>query len=167
MALKHRVGWDPHFPDRSPWFWPLGAAARAFARHPDWPTRDELTAMYASLTAGRGAPPLRFSENVRKVDKREGGRVQLDRLYDARIARLGEVPTREQDWHDFFNALCFATFPRAKNALHRRQFAALTKRVDPDAKRLPLSCQTHESRSRAADRARVLPLQQLPWRPSL
>ncbi len=137
MALRHRVGWDPNFADRSPWFWPLASAARAFVRHHDWPTHDELTAMYASLAVARGASPLRFTPNVRKEDKREGERVQLDRLYDARIARYGEVPTREQDWHDFFNALCFATFPRAKIALHGRQFAALTRRIDPDAKRLP------------------------------
>jgi hypothetical protein len=74
---------------------------------------------------------------VRKQDKRLGGRVNLDALYDARITMHGDVPSREGDWHDFFNALCFATFPRAKLALHARQYAILEARVGHDAKRLP------------------------------
>jgi hypothetical protein len=41
--------------------------------------------------------------------------------YDASIVERGEVPSREGSWHDLFNALVWATFPRAKLALHRRQ----------------------------------------------
>ena len=29
----------------------------------------------------------------------------VEELYDARIALRGQVPTRERDWHDFFNDL--------------------------------------------------------------
>ncbi|HEX2678755.1 MAG TPA: DUF3025 domain-containing protein, partial [Polyangiales bacterium] len=103
----------------------------------DWPTARDLDALYAERAARAGAPALRFAENVRKEDKRDAGRVVLDALYDGRIAQRGEVPTRERDWHDFFNALCFATFPRAKHALHTRQYRALAARVKPEDKRLP------------------------------
>jgi hypothetical protein len=138
MALRHLVGWDPLFLQRSPWFWPLGAAAAHFVQLPDWPTREQLDAMYRSLAAGHAdVAPLRFADNVRKQDKREQGRVRLDRLYDGRIAEHGEVPTREGDWHDFFNALCFATFPRAKRGLHQRQYSVLQGRVPAAATRLP------------------------------
>lgn len=42
-------------------------------------------------------------------------------MYDARIVNEGVVPTREGSWHDLMNALVWATFPRAKKALHTRQ----------------------------------------------
>src|SRR5262245_21958780 len=107
MALRHKLGWDAHFLRRSPWFWPLTAAAARFQSCADWPARGDYDAAYQALALPLGAPPLTFAENVRKQDKREGERVVLERLYDGRIACAGEVPTRERDWHDFFNALCF------------------------------------------------------------
>jgi hypothetical protein len=138
MALLHRVGWDARFCRRSPWFWPLMAAARSFEDSLDWPTLAELDAAYLQLTAADSMiAPLRFAANVRKQDKHNGGRVVLHALYDARITLAGEVPTRERDWHDLLNMLCFATYPRSKRALHARQYACLAARVDGSAKRLP------------------------------
>jgi hypothetical protein len=137
MALVHRVGWDPHFAQRSPWFWPLAAAAELLRECCDWPLRDELDAMYRALCASGGNPALRFADNVRRQDKHGAGPLRLERLYDGRIAACNEVPTRERDWHDLFNALCFATFPRAKLALHRRQYAILQERVPAGSSRLP------------------------------
>jgi hypothetical protein len=138
MALVHKLGWDPHFMQRSAWFWPLAREAQRFARLPDWPRFADFDALYAQRAAETGAPPLRFADNVRKQDKRGAdGCVVLTALYDGRIAVRGEVPTRERDWHDFFNVLCFATFPRAKNALHRRQYAALQGRLTPGTAKLP------------------------------
>jgi len=137
VALVHRVGWVPDLLQRNRWFWPLARAASRFEPHTDWPLLPELDALYEQMTAGRDVTRLRFGENVRKQDKRVGGRVNLDALYDARISKYGEVPSRERDWHDFFNALCFATFPRSKLALHARQYAILEQRVGHDAPRLP------------------------------
>lgn len=137
MALLHKLGWDAQFMERSPWFWPLARAAERFETLADWPTLAQLGELYALRAQETGAPLLRFADNVRKQDKRVGGRVVLEALYDGRISVRGEVPTRERDWHDFFNVLCFATFPHAKHALHSRQFAALRARVPPDASQLP------------------------------
>jgi hypothetical protein len=137
MALKHRVGWDPAFARRSPWFWPLAAAAEHFTASPDWPSRADLDRMYAHRAGRVGEGLLHFAPNVSKQARRSAERVALDRLYDGSICVHAAVPTREQDWHDFFNALCFATFPRAKLALHRRQYLALCERIDPSVKRLP------------------------------
>lgn len=41
--------------------------------------------------------------------------------YEQHIDATGEVPTRADDWHDFFNALAWCVWPRSKaacNALH-------------------------------------------------
>lgn len=59
------------------------------------------------------------------------------RLYDARVTLEGVVPTRAHCWHDFMNALVWGTFPRAKRALHARQYRAITARLAPGARTLP------------------------------
>jgi hypothetical protein len=46
--------------------------------------------------------------------------------YEMRIWARGEVATRPDNWHDFFNALVWCTFPLAKAALNARHAAALT-----------------------------------------
>lgn len=137
MALRHTLGWDSKFCERSPWFWPLSAAAARFESFRDWPSRDDLGWAYLALTQSSEAEPLRFVENLRKQDRYGEDGVSPERLYDGRITRAGEVPTRERDWHDFFNALCFMTFPLAKRALHRRQFQILRQRLPPGVVRLP------------------------------
>ena len=46
--------------------------------------------------------------------------------YETHIHATGEVPTRPDDWHDFFNALAWAVWPRTKstcNALHLQEIA--------------------------------------------
>ena len=136
MALVHQLGWDPRFGERSRWFWPLAAAAEPLRELADWPSLAQFDALYTRATRGQQLPALRFAANVRKQERRVAGRIVLGALYDARVSR-GEVPTRERDWHDLFNALCFATFPRSKRALHARQYRALEARVAPGAERLP------------------------------
>jgi hypothetical protein len=47
--------------------------------------------------------------------------------YEKHIFRTGEVSTREKNWHDLFNALVWARFPRLKvamNAVHFRQLGS-------------------------------------------
>jgi len=51
---------------------------------------------------------------------------QADGLgYEARIWARGEVETRPGNWHDFFNALVWLSFPQAKAALNARHARAL------------------------------------------
>ena len=40
--------------------------------------------------------------------------------YEARIWTSGQVATRPGNWHDYFNALVWCTFPRAKAMLNQR-----------------------------------------------
>lgn len=137
MGLVHRVGWDPELCRRSRWFWPLSAAAAHLAALHDWPSLQDYTRVYRACTLDQDVAALTFCENVRKQDKRADGRVVLSALYDARITLAQLVPTRERNWHDLLNMLCFATFPHSKLALHARQYARLAERIDPGAPRLP------------------------------
>lgn len=56
--------------------------------------------------------------------------------YEPRIFLRGEVQTREHNWHDFFNALVWHRFPKAKKAVNALQYE-LQKSRFPDKNRLP------------------------------
>ncbi len=55
--------------------------------------------------------------------------------YEARIAARGEVETRPDNWHDWFNALVWLTYPKAKAALSARHAAELAASVDAQGAR--------------------------------
>ena len=56
---------------------------------------------------------------------------QADGLgYEARIALRGEVETRPDNWHDWFNGLVWLTFPKAKAALSARHADELSRQAD-------------------------------------
>ncbi|MGE5472358.1 MAG: DUF3025 domain-containing protein [Bacteroidota bacterium] len=46
--------------------------------------------------------------------------------YECRIWESGEVETRPDNWHDFFNALVWFAFPRTKIAVSARHVRAMT-----------------------------------------
>lgn len=46
--------------------------------------------------------------------------------YECRIWESGEVETRHDNWHDFFNALVWLTFTRTKNAVSACHVSAMT-----------------------------------------
>lgn len=104
---------DGRFFERHPLFWPISASARLFADCASWPRVDD----YNRLFAGRVAP-VRFELQSAPRAPKPARRAEL--LYDACIVQ-GYVPTRTDCWHDYLNALVWATFPRAKLALHTRQ----------------------------------------------
>jgi hypothetical protein len=137
MALVHRRGWDPRFITSSPWLWPIAAATHALHEPDTWPSLPALDAIHSARARALDAPAVRFAAQVKP--RRMPRPVALADRYDARIALHGEVPTRENNWHDLLNALCFATFPKSKHALHLRQYRALCGHVQDGAARMPSS----------------------------
>ncbi len=108
---------DGRFFERDALFWPLSRAAGLFAEYTQWPE----VAEYDRLFEGRESP-VRFELQAEVRAPKPPRRA--DSLYDACIMQ-GRVPTRAGCWHDFLNALVWATFPRAKRALHARQHAVV------------------------------------------
>lgn len=47
------------------------------------------------------------------------------RYYEVYIAETSAIPTRSNNWHDFFGALIWLLFPRSKMALNRRHLAEI------------------------------------------
>ena len=52
----------------------------------------------------------------------------FEHQYEVRIYRDGEVPTRPDNFHDFFNALAWLAFPRTKALLNRKHYEAMLAR---------------------------------------
>jgi len=103
------VDWD------APWFVALAERGRAAGGARD--ARGALSAA-ASQAGVRNAcgQPIRFA-----APEAAG-----DAAYEEHIHRTGEVPTRN-NLHDFFNALAWLTFPRAKAGLNALQAAAIAR----------------------------------------
>lgn len=142
MAILHQRGWAADAFRESDWYYPIAELWQKFEGFAQFPTPAELSALYARESAGLSELPaqasaLHFVATPPKTRRKRRGPVDLAALYEGRITLKHEVPTRIDDWHDFFNALSFIAFPRAKWALHTRQFALLNARVAPGARRLP------------------------------
>lgn len=117
-------------------FEPLLAELARFREFPDM----EALGRWVEATREAHAPelePLRFVELQPRSRRARRGVVELSALYDARITCLREVPCLSQSYHDLFNALMFKAFPRAKRALHARQYNALTGWIEAGAEQLP------------------------------
>jgi len=137
LALTHTRPFSAGALSESAWYWTLQPAVEALAPGDAFPSREQLTALHAQRAAEAEVPALRFAPYVKRTRKQRSEPIDIETLYDGSIAARGEVPTRETDWHDLFNALVFASFPRSKRALHARQFAQLRQRVTEGARRLP------------------------------
>lgn len=135
MAIAHAGGFRPYVYRESEWYWPLAESLARFDELERFPTAEELTALYRERNPAAELS-LSFARAPKTKPKRRGP-PRLSELYEGQIVERGAVPTRADDWHDLFNALAFVTFPRAKRALHARQYAIWKQRIGPDTKRLP------------------------------
>ncbi|MBA2653470.1 MAG: DUF3025 domain-containing protein [Gammaproteobacteria bacterium] len=120
-------GWLPYFQGLSP-------AYQMFSWFPQqlfsgaWPTIDDYNTLFASRHeefairfVPQGAKALRFIEG-----------------YEPRIFLSGEIQTRSNNWHDFFNMLIWCNFPTLKSQLNKLQYSELLKRETKDARRSAL-----------------------------
>lgn len=90
-----------------------------------FPSLDDLSALLLSFSgdpilSGGGFPLklVRQQRIGRGVRRELGWRAD----YQMRIFFSGEVPSRPDNWHDFFNAWSWIFFPRSKAALNVRHF---------------------------------------------
>ena len=74
----------------------------------DFPGTAELNGLLLPGLATEGGDPVRFipADTVPGVE------------YERHIFRTGQVPTREHNWHDLFNALVWCRWPRLKRAMN-------------------------------------------------
>jgi hypothetical protein len=81
------------------------------------PSANSLTQLLPEGTVNEAGRPVRFVP-ASGLDVRD---------YEKYIYQTGEVSTRENNWHDFFNALAWCRFPRLKAAMNARHYGELDK----------------------------------------
>lgn len=85
----------------------------------DWPAHEQYDELARQVPVAPDTKLPRFVTQNRELVTRCGG-------YEEHVSKLSAVPTRPSNWHDFFNMVVWAHFPKlrwALNALH----------VDPNA----------------------------------
>jgi hypothetical protein len=133
---KSGQAWDARFLERSSLLGALRELAQPLLDGGSWPTL-EVYGAFAEAERRARAPELRAVTFAPPVRRQRSSPIEVGQLYDGRIALHDEVPCLGSSYHDFLNALAWAAFPRAKRALHARQYRALTAWLPPSAERLP------------------------------
>jgi hypothetical protein len=128
--MKPILNWSPPALLHSPLFFPLHTALAHFS-DTDFPTLPDwnrlLDQYYPGISVQQGHA-LRFVAQ-------EQGRLGFESQYEPRCYLNGEVQTRENNWHDLFNALVWLTFPQAKAAINTRHYQALKNAHDGHSQR--------------------------------
>jgi hypothetical protein len=136
-----RTNWDPHFAERLPrHFAPLVDRAEPFASLPEWPPIELWNRLLPAdlRRANALGTPIRFEvQTARPASRRRREPLARDSLYEASVYTRGVVPSRPESWHDFFNMLVWAAFPRSRRALNARHYRCLERWVPERFDRLP------------------------------
>jgi hypothetical protein len=77
-------------------------------RDAQWPSIDDLNARWSSSASER------FIAQTREL-------LEDGLHYEERIAQRGLIATREENWHDLFNAMIWLRYPSLKRALNQQQ----------------------------------------------
>jgi hypothetical protein len=125
IDLKQK--WDANFTSFSPIFSPLSYWADKFSGFKDgWP---EL-ADYQAILSAMPQPILTQKGEVLKIVQQEGKPGHFSEHYAPRIYLTGEIQTRTENWHDFFQFLTWFMFPKTKAVINAIHIPAAHTRID-------------------------------------
>ena len=138
MAKTSHDRWNADFISVSPLFFPLKPQAELLSRNPEqWPSLED----YQNLLAKQQAPVRSSGGAAIQFVPQAAKPLQWHDDYEPRIYLHGEVQTRLENWHDFFQVLVWNTFPKTKAVLNAKHYGAIRRRkeADPHSKqRTPL-----------------------------
>jgi len=127
----NRENWNPGFLDISPIFGPFKPLQNAISNFSDWPSVEDLDLLKQMadrpIITCSDKSVCFVSQQTTEVDK-------FTQQYEPRIYLSGEVPTRHHNWHDFFNALVWMTFPQTKAVLNQVHFNELCRELQNNQK---------------------------------
>lgn len=117
MRFDPVVPWTMDLPNRSPLFHPLAPCLSRFANFTSWPQ----LADYQRMLDEQPEPIRTLAGQPLKIVAQDGRPDHFEAHYAPRIYQTGEIQTRCENWHDFFQFLSWFIFPKTKaviNALH-------------------------------------------------
>jgi len=116
MARTTIDTWNPEFLTLSPIFDSIRDVAQPFTQLEQWPTLEQFATEFSKHNIQ--------SHNDRSIQPVEQGYTpeEFDDHYESRIYLKGELQTRLENWHDFFNATAWLQFPEIKSALNKLHY---------------------------------------------
>lgn len=117
LNIDTLVHWTPGFLNYSQMYEPLGSIAEKFLSFNQWPGLDD----YQQVLEALPDPVLTLASKKLKIVKQGGKPGGYEEHYAPRIFMTGEIQTRTENWHDFFQFLTWCIFPKAKaviNSIH-------------------------------------------------
>ncbi len=117
MTLQHLPPWCGDFSQRSPMFTPLSPLMAHFSHFSEWPELGDLQAFLDAWPR----PIQTLTGKPLSIAEQAGKPLSFEEHYAPRIYTTGEIQTRRENWHDFFQYLTWFMFPETKaqiNAIH-------------------------------------------------
>lgn len=119
--------WDANFVSFSPIFSPLSFWAEKFSGFSEsWPGLED----YQTILSALPHPILTQSGKALKIVKQDGKPGHFSEHYAPRIYLSGEIQTRTQNWHDFFQFLTWFMFPKTKAVINSIHIPAAQTRIE-------------------------------------
>lgn len=128
MTSYRKSIWDPGLLLGSPHLVPLLPSLEPISTSLDWP---DLHAYQHYLDASE-VPICNAQSHVLKVVSQDNKQPDFTDRYAARIFLRGEIQTREQNWHDFFQLITWHAFPNTKKTINARHYNAAKQRFDAE-----------------------------------
>lgn len=121
--------WDPNFGSFSPIFAPLSYWAEQFSNFKNqWPGLDDYQAVLSALPK----PILTQSGKALAIVQQDGKPGHFTDHYAPRIYLTGEIQTRTENWHDFFQFLTWFMFPKTKAVINAIHIPAAQVRIEEE-----------------------------------
>lgn len=119
--------WDVDFVSLSPIFEPLHYLAKNYSHFKnEWPQIEDHQLILDSLPK----PIKTLSGKPIKVVPQDGKPGHFNEHYAPRVYLTGEVQTRTENWHDFFQFLTWFMFPKTKAIINATHVPAAQARID-------------------------------------
>ena len=127
QKIDENQKWDANFVSFSPIFSPLKFWAEKFSKFTqDWPELEDYQAILAELPK----PILTQSGKTLKIVQQDGKPGHFQDHYAPRIYLSGEIQTRTENWHDFFQYLTWFMFPKTKAVINATHVPAAQLRIE-------------------------------------
>lgn len=118
--------WDANFVSFSPIFKPLHAWAKKFRPFKQWPKLES----YQKVLDDLPSPIKTLAGKTLKIVQQDGKPGHFHEHYAPRIYLTGEIQTRTENWHDFFQFLTWFMFPKTKAVINSIHVPAAQARID-------------------------------------
>lgn len=100
LDIDALVDWTPDFSARSPMYEPLQSLSGMFSSFVDhWPGLND----YQKILEAQPEPVLTRTGKKLRIVKQDNKPQGFKEHYAPRIYLKGEIQTRTENWHDFFN----------------------------------------------------------------